>query len=214
MKRKVAFILVVGLLMVFALSSCGQKDIGAGKAKEFGLAYINKIFGANETEATVSRDIVECLPYQAGAVVTGDPSIGTRVVYYLRVAKVESMPEYEALINGSTGEVYYAWRTELSIKLTEEQIKEASARTSKSWGKNKDLIYEDMRQASIRWVSENLMDKYPVLFGAQNSDYDKGPINPTFKNSYYVVMQDGTAYEIVMQWPSMQVLSVSWVNEQ
>ena len=216
MKRKVAFILAVGFLMAFALSGCGQKDIGADKAKEIGLAYINKGFNANETEATISRDTVECLPYQAGAVATGDPTIGTRVVYYLGVAKSESVPEYEALINGSTGEVLYAWRSEIGIKLTDVQKAQANAlfAEEKNWGEKHAFALEQMRQASILWVLKNLKGDYPVLFGAENNDYYKGPISPTFKNSYYVVMQDGKVYEVVIQWPSMQILSVTWVNEQ
>ena len=216
MKRKIAFILTFGLLIVLSLSGCGQKDIGEAKAKEIGLAYINRIFGANETEATVSRDTVECLPYQAGAVVTGDPTTGTRVVYYLRAAKVESMPEYEVLINGNAGEILYAWRSELGIILTDEQKAEANALFAEenNWGEKHASALEQMRQASILWVLRNLKGDYPVLFGAENNDYYKRPVTTTFLNSYYVVMQDGTVYEILMQWPSMQVLSVSWVNEQ
>ena len=150
MKRKIAIILTFGLLMVLFFSGCGPKDIGADKAKEIGLAYINKVFGANETEATISRDIVECLPYQAGAVVTGDPTTGTRVVYYLRAAKVESMPEYEVLINGNAGEILYAWRSELGIILTEEQKAQANTlfAEEKNWGEKHASVLEQMRQAS------------------------------------------------------------------
>ena len=216
MKRKIAIVLAIVSLMMVLLSGCGQKDIGEAKAKEIGLAYINKVFDANETEATISRDTVECLPYQAGAVVTGDPITGTRVVYYLRAAKVESMPEYEVLINGNAGEILYAWRSELGIILTEEQKAEANTlfAEEKKWGEKHASALEQMRQASILWVLKNLKGGYPVLFGAENNDYYKRPVTTTFQNSYYVVMQDGIVYEILMQWPSMQVLSVTWVNEQ
>lgn len=216
MRRKNAIVLAIVSLMMVLLSGCGQKDIGEAKAKEIGLAFINKVFDVNETEATVSRDTVECLPYQAGAVVTGDPTIGTRVVYYLRVATVESMPEYELVINGNAGEILYVWRSEVGITLTEEQKAQGNTlfAEEKNWGEKHDSALEQMRQASILWVLKNLKGDYPVLFGVENNNYYKGPINPTFKNSYYVVMRDGTAYEIVMQWPSMQVLSVTWVNEQ
>ena len=216
MKRKIAIILAFGLLITLSLSGCGQKDIGEAKAKEIGLAYINKVFDANESEATVTRDTVECSPYQAGAVVTGDPTIGTRVVYYLRVAKIESMPEYELLINGSGGEVLYAWRSEVGIILTEVQKAEANAlfAEEKNWGEKHASALEQMRQASILWALKNLKGDYPVLFGAENNDYYKRPVTTTFLNSYYVVMQDGKAYEILIQWPSMQVVSVSWLNEQ
>lgn len=216
MKRKIAIVLAIVSLMMVLLSGCGQKDIGEAKAKEIGLAYINKVFDANETEATISRDTVECLPYQAGAVVTGDPITGTRVVYYLRAAKVESMPEYEVLINGNAGEILYAWRSELGIILTEEQKAEANTlfAEEKKWGEKHASALEQMRQASILWVLKNLKGDYPVLFGAENNDYYKRPVTTTFQNSYYVVMQDGIVYEILMQWPSMQVLSVTWVNEQ
>ena len=159
---------------------------------------------------------MECLPYQAGAVVTGDPTTGPRVVYYLRAAKVESMPEYEVLINGNAGEVLYAWRSELGIILTEEQKTQANTlfAEEKNWGEKHFSALEQMRQASILWVLKNLKGDYPVLFGAENNDYYRRPVTTTFQNSYYVVMQDGIVYEILMHWPSMQVLSVKWVNEQ
>ena len=216
MKRKGAVILVAVLLMALALSGCGQKDIGEAKAKEIGLAYINKVFDANETEASVSRGEEKCAPYQAGAVASGDPSTGSRIVYYLQVAESESISEYEVTVNGVTGDILYAWRSERSIVLTDEQTAQANALFAEetNWGEKHASVLEQMRQASILWVLENLKGDYPVLFGAENNDYYKQPVTTTFQNSYYVVMQDGKAYEILIQWPSMQVLSVTWLNEQ
>lgn len=216
MKRKIAIILTFGLLMALFLSGCGQKDIGEAKAKEIGLAYINKVFGANETEATVFSDLEECLPYQPGAVVTGDPTIGTRVVYHLRVAKVGSMLEYTALVNGSTGKPYYAWRSERDIVLSDEQKAEANAlfAEEKNWGEKHEAAIEELKNASICWVQENLMADYPVILAAETGNCTMNPVTTTFTNSYGVVMQNGSVYQLLMHWPSMQVLSVTWVNEQ
>ena len=216
MKSKIAIVLAIASLIMVLLSGCGQKDIGEAKAKEIGLAYINKVFDANETEATISRDTVECLPYQPGAVVTGDPTIGTRVVYHLRVAKVGSMLEYTALVNGSTGKPYYAWRSERDIVLSDEQKAEANAlfAEEKNWGEKHDAAIEELKNASICWLQENLMADYPVILAAETGYCTMNPVTTTFTNSYGIVLQNGSVYQLLMQWPSMQVLSVTWGNEQ
>ena len=52
MKKRILLILTCMALVL--LSGCTPRLIGEAKAKEAGLAFINKVFDVNETEAVVT----------------------------------------------------------------------------------------------------------------------------------------------------------------
>ncbi|NLI54480.1 MAG: hypothetical protein GX417_09185 [Clostridiales bacterium] len=217
MKRKLVLLTAIILTVSLALTACGQKDIGEAKAKEIGLAYINNVFDTNQTEATVQRYVEECLPEDDGALVTGDPSIGTRVVYYVRVAKSETQPLYEAGVVGSSGNPYYAIQGEINLVLTDEQKAKANTlfAEEKTWGEKHDAALTELKEAGIQWMREKIKSNASVLLAASTGDYPHENMNitTTFVDSFYVVFRDGTIYRIRMQWPSMQILGISVEHE-
>jgi len=211
MKRKIFLLSAIILSLSLFLSACGQKDIGEAKAKEIGLEYINKIFGVNETEATVYRYMEECLPENDGAVVTGDPNIGTRVVYIVRVAKSESMWQYEAGVVASSGVPYFAQQNEVNIIMTDEQKEKANTlfANERNWGEKHEAALAELKEASIQFVRDQFSPKSAILVSASTGEYQSSTMTTTFKDSFYVVLRDGTIYLVRMQWPSMQVLGFS-----
>lgn len=217
MKKRIAVILLFSLCGAMLVSACAPKPIGAEKAKEIGLAYINRAFDASETEATVTQEQMECFAYQDGAIVTdGDASVATRLVYRVRVAKSESITLYEAYVNGTTGVPYFAWQNEINVVMTDEQKEKANAlyAAERSWGEQHAAALQEAKAACVQWVEENLMEDYPVLVAAEKEEFDRVQVSTTFWQDYYVVMRDGTVYDVIIQWPSMRILHVGILNEQ
>jgi len=217
MKRRIVFEAALISCIALFISACGYKDTGEAKAKEIGLAYINQVFGANETEETVTKEQVECFTWQDGAIVTdGDASIATRLIYRVRVAKSESITRYEALVNGTTGIPYHARQNEMNIVLTDEQKEKANAlfAEERSWGVKHAAALKELKNACIQWVKENQMGDYPVLLAEEKEGSERKQVSTTFWQGYYVVMRNGTIYDISIVWPSMSVLSVGILNEQ
>lgn len=217
--RKLRVLLCL-LSAALLLTACAPKDMGEEGTKKAGLAFVNRVFDVNETEATLLTDYEDGYYYENGARIvaeatSGDGSMPRRVVCIITVGEVESNPRYQALVNGSTGAPYYAWQSEQNIVMTAEQTQKANALYAgeKTWGEKHADAFAELKDACIHWVEENLMDDYPVLLASEDGAYDKGPITTRLKNRYYVVMLDGSIYQIEMQWPSMQVLSLSVINE-
>ena len=216
MKRKLYYLVAIIFSLSFVFSACAPKDIGETKAKEIGLATINKLFGANETDAQISSEQMEYFTYRNGTAVSAGDADGTRKVYYIRVAKSESQPLYEAWVIGDSGKPLYISQNELNIILTDAQKEEANTlfAEERRWGKQHDAARAELKTACEAWATANLMVDYPVLFSAETGDYKHTTITTTFIDSYYVVMQDGTIYIITMQWPSMQVLRITMQSEE
>lgn len=216
-KRRIVAALILTLCGAMLLSACAPKVVGEEKAKEIGLAYINQVFDANETEATVAQEQVECFSYQDGMVVSdGDATIATRLIYRVRVAESESQTLYETWVVGSSGKPFYCSQNEMNIILTDEQKQKAAAlfTEERNWGEKHTAALAELKDACVEWVEKNLTGDYPVLLSADTDDFQHEPITMTFIDSFYVVMRNGVIYQISMQWPSMQVLSVVLVNEE
>ena len=217
MKKRRTVALILSLSGVLLLSACAPKDIGEAKAKEIGLAYINQVFGVSETNATVTKEQVECFSYQDGAIVSdGDATIATKLIYRVRVAKSESMMLYETWVIGSSGKPFYSSQNELNIILTDEQKQKASALSAeeRSWGEQHTAALAELKDACVKWVKQSIEEDVPVLLTAETGDYPHATITTTFLDSFYVVMRNGVIYQVTMQWPSMQVLSIVLVNEE
>ena len=211
MKRKLFLVTTIILSLSLFLSACGQKDIGEAKAKEIGLNYINQIFDVNETEAMVQRYVEECIPENDGAVVTGDPNIGTRVLYNIVVANNDSQPLYETWVLGSTGMPVSVRQGEINVILTDAQKKKANTLFSeeRNWGEKHEAALVELKEASIQWVQEKICPNSSVLLASPTGDYQHTNMTTTFIDSFYVVLRDGTIYKIGLQWPSLQVLGFS-----
>ena len=217
MKMKRIGALLLLLVLLSQCFACAHQDIGEAKAKEIGLAYINQVFGANETDATVTKEQVECFSYQDGAIVSdGDASNAARLIYRVRVAKSETMTLYETWVIGSSGKPFYSSQNEQNIVLSDEQKQKASALSAeeRSLGEQHTAALAELKDACVKWVKQNIEEEAPVLLTAETGDYPHATITTTFLDSFYVVMRNGVIYQITMQWPSMQVLSIVLVNEE
>ena len=72
----------------------------------------------------------------------------------------------------------------------------------------------ELKDACVKWVKQSIEEDVPVLLTAETGDYPHATITTTFLDSFYVVMRNGVIYQVTMQWPSMQVLSIVLVNEE
>ena len=216
MRRKTNLLFVPILCGLLIFSACGHKDIGEAKAKEIGLAYINQVFDVNETDATVTSEQVECFTWQDGAIVSdGDASVATRLIYRVRVAKNETQPLYETWVIGSSGKPFYSYQNEMNIILTDEQKQKAGAlfAEERGWGEKHTAALNELKDACVKWVKQNQKEDCPVLLSAETGDYQHVTVTTTFIDSFYIVMRNGVIYQIAMQWPSMQVISLFVIND-
>ena len=220
MRRKMGIVLVIALMTMFLFTGCGQRMDENEANIGYGLEDINKIFHVNETEATVQTIYQDVYNYENGVrtlakATNGDGTNIQDAFYLVTVGDSDSEPRYQAKIRSDWYSLYYVWQSEQNIVMSAEQTEKANAlyAAEKTWGEKHDAAFAELKDACIHWVEENLMDDDPVLLASEDSEYDKGPITTALKNRYYVVMLDGTIYQVEMQWPSMQVLSLTVVNE-
>lgn len=219
MRRKIAIVLAIASITTLLFTGCKQRMDENEANIVSGLDDINQIFHVNETEATLQTVYQDAYCYENGIrkpvlATSGDGSIVQDAFYLVTVGETESNPRYQALFRCDWASLYYVWQSEQNIIMTEEQTQKANAlyTAEKTWGDKHDAAFAELKDACILWLEENLMEDDPVLLAAEDTSYDKGPITTRLKNRYYVVMLDGTIYQIEMQWPAMQVLSLTVIN--
>ncbi len=216
MKRKLFLLTAIILSLSLFLTACGEKDIGEAKAKEIGLKYINQYFNANETEAKVYRELYECYPEQAGAFSTnGDTEFSYRWVYRVYIPLAASLIKYEVYLLGNTGDLMYANQHEMNIILSDEQ-KERSNNLfldEPEWGEKHIEALSELYQACYDWSVQNLDEPHPMLLDTDIYQQPNDSLQRTFSAPCYVVTKDGRVYSLSMEWPSLQVLSISVIND-
>ncbi len=216
MKRKIAILLICMFLLSLLLSACGQKDIGEAKAKEIGLSYINKFFNANETEAKVYRDLLECDSEDTAAFSTnGDAELFYRWVYRVQVPLAASLIKYEVYIIAETGDLISARQHELNIILSDEQKERANRlyEEEPSWGERHIEALSELYQTCYDWSILNLDEPHPILLDTDVYQQPNDSLQRTFSAPCYVVTRDGRVYALTMNWPSLQVLGLSVIND-
>ncbi|NLI54481.1 MAG: hypothetical protein GX417_09190, partial [Clostridiales bacterium] len=125
MKQKLVLLTAIILTVSLALTACKQGDVGEAKAKEIALDNINRMFQTNQTEATVTREQMGCLPDQVGAMATmGNAEDTSRWLYIVDVPS-RDVPNYQAYVVETTGEVIFLSQAESNITLTNEQKEQA-----------------------------------------------------------------------------------------
>lgn len=216
MKRKLFLLTAIILSLSLFLSACGQKDIGEAKAKEIGLRYINQYFNANETEAKVYRELWECYPEDTAAFSTnGDTEFSYRWVYRVYVPLAASLIKYEVYLLGNTGDLMYANQHEMNIILSDEQ-KERSNNLfleQPEWGEKHIEAMSELYQACYDWSVQNLDEPHPMLLDTDIYQQPNDSLQRTFSAPCYVVTKDGRVYSLTMEWPSLQVVSISVIND-
>lgn len=215
MKRKLFLLTALVLSLSLFLTACKQGEIDEAKAKEIALNYINNMFDANETQASVEQDQMEYFRDETGALVTAGDGNSTRErLYFVRVPEETAIIQYEVAILGSTGEVLYASRGNSNIRLTDAQKKQAEefyAETSE-WEDLHVAAMQSLRQACFDWAKTKLDESRPVVLDANRGEMP-GLKQRQFSHSFYVVTRDGRVYSVSMHWPSMQALSIEVIND-
>lgn len=216
MKRKLFLLTAIILTLSLFLTACGEKDIGEAKAKEIGLKYINQYFNANETDAKVYRELWECYPEDTAAFSTnGDTEFSYRWVYRVYIPLAASLIKYEVYLLGDTGDLMYANQHEMNIILSDEQ-KERSNNLfldEPEWGEKHIEALSELYQACYDWSVQNLDEPHPMLLDTDIYQQPNDSLQRTFSAPCYAVTKDGRVYSLTMEWPSLQVLSISVIND-
>ena len=216
MKQKLVLLTAIILTVSLALTACKQGDVGEAKAKEIALDNINRMFQTNQTEATVTREQMGCLPDQVGAMATmGNAEDTSRWLYIVDVPS-RDVPNYQAYVVETTGEVIFLSQAESNITLTNEQKEQAKQllAAEADYGREHQKQFAKMKIACKEWASANLDDEYPILLDALRGRMPDQPARETFTADYYVVTNDARVYCVTMYWPSMQVLNIDVENAE
>lgn len=161
MKRKLFLLTAIILTFSLAMTACTQGSVSEAKAKQLALDNINKLFQTNQTEATVTREEMGCLPDQVGAVATmGNAEDISRWLYIVSVPSQDD-EKYTAYVVESTGEVIYASQAESNITLTDDQKEQAEQllAAEADYGNEHQKAFAMMKDACKEWAIENLNDE-------------------------------------------------------
>ena len=213
MKRKIAILGVFVLCASLFLTGGKPKLVSEDAAKEAGLAFINHVFDANETEVVITYQ------EQAGATfLDGNYQVTGKeqpvLIYIVSAGKQQDgQYPYVAQVNAETGVAYAAERRYPFVsKMTADQ--------RATWDKARDkadaeaFIYESMDIDCMRfarkWISEKFDLKAKILgFVDCGSIIDLEGASTTF----YVVIRDGTIYNITLAWPQLTVQNITILNQ-
>ena len=206
-------VLLLSLLFVAAASGAKPKMISEAEAKKAGLAFINRMFDANEVEATVKNATHAGYSYVDGEnIETGKD----QPVHYYTVASGElsnGLHSYFAWVNAETGVAYYAMRNNALLpKLTAEQQKAVAEAKVNGLDEHYDFsrVSIDCQDFAREWIAEKFDLKARIL-----GFVDCGMIadDTSAAASFYVVIRDGTIYYVNVAWPQLAVLEVSILNQ-
>ena len=227
MKRRIFLLLAFVLTLSLGMTACATADKGEtnakqtalgdvseAEAKQIALDNINKMFQTNQTEATVTREQMGCLPEQKGAMATtGNGELAARWLYIVDVPSNEN-GRYQAYVVEGSGEVIYLSQSESNITLTDEQKKQATdlLAAEPDYGREHEKTFTLLKDACREWAIANLGDERPILLDALRGRVPDAPARETYTVDYYVVTKDARVYSITMCWPSLQVLSIDVIN--
>lgn len=206
-------ILVLIICIAILLSGSKPKLISEAKAKEAGLAFINHVFDANETEATVSQAVKSGATYVDGEYkLTGDE----QQIYFYTVAAPklqEGQPEYIAYVNAETGIAYAAEQRYSHVpQMTEAQREKWEKAYANGDSDAIDYLSMDVdcRDFAREWIPQKF-DLNAKILGIieSGSMFDSDGASTNF----YVVIRDGTIYHVTMAWPQLTVLEVTLLNQ-
>ena len=222
MKRKIVLLIAIILSLSLLFTACATKNsdaatvIGEDKAKEAGLAFINLAFEANATDATV--ELVEN-PDRTHADGSTERYMFEEAgrEYIVKVAPEKGSNDYYyAYVDAVSGVAYRAEQAMSGIDLTEEQQKQAEALgTVDTFDPNALLSAQQDGQAVVSDLMKNRLEKliptlrvFPDMIETDSVDF------PKVRLEYFVLMENGTIYNLSLCWPTMELVSVQRFNVQ
>ena len=214
--RVTAILLAAIVCASLALSGCTPRLVGEAKAKEAGLAFINKVFDVSETEATVDYEEREGFTYQNGFAIHKGNEEPNRV-YIIKVRPNEAgNGDYYAEVNAVTGEAYLAQKAwELLKPMTEEQQARADElyAQEKEWSKVlQSTAEEETNPEAYQWFYNKFRPDKPMLFPIFLLSDGVPDRKNMIESEYYIVVQDGSIYTLTMSWPSFEVVRIEKIN--
>lgn len=203
-------LLVIIISITLLLSACSPRIIDEAKAKEAGLALINRAFNANEAEASVEYQARPATFYQDGT--TGETvTLEPDRVYVVKTALEKGESDYYyAEVDAVTGVAFRAERYLSGIVLTEEQQKQADALGTLDDFNPDDFILTQQDAVSniMDIIKERLepeiplLRMYPDIIESDSVDFPKVLLE------YLVIMEGGKVYDLTLCWPTMELVKV------
>ena len=216
MMKKVNVVAI--LLILLFLSGCTPRMIGEGKAKEAGLAFINKVFDVNETEATVeySEYAVDSQSQDQEAEQKRDAPVVRG--YYVTVMK-ENTDEvlYYAQVDAISGFAYSAQRFVGTLSpLTAEQIKQAEELAKLPYGQGEVMnrLYElKLPQTIDDWMSARF-EKQSKIKTVEYGKMIEGLIDSNIVSmDCRVTYENGAVYVIGFILPTKQIYQIQILSQ-
>ncbi|MEZ4509072.1 MAG: hypothetical protein R2912_03135 [Eubacteriales bacterium] len=213
MKRNIAILAVFILCVSLFLTGGKQKLISEDEAKAAGLAFINHVFDANETEAVVTKAVQAGTTYVDGEYIhTGNEQ---NVNYYVVATPTDAngRSDYIVFVNAETGVAYSAEKSySLVPKMTNlqrEKWREAYG-TGDAETADFGTLISDCYIYAREWIPQKFDLKAGILGNVDSGsmfDSDGGSSN------FYIVIRDGTIYHVTVAWPQMMVIEVTILNQ-
>lgn len=218
-RTKLTAILLAAITCVFlVLYGCTPRLIGEAKAREAGLAFINKVFDANETEATVNyaESPVEAQPQDQSTTQKRDVPV---MRYYTVTVMKEHTDNvlYYAQVDAISGFVYSARRFEKTISpLTDEQIKQAEEIVKLPYGSSEVMsrLYELKLPQTIQdWMNARF-EKQSKIRTVEYGKMTEGLIDENMLTmDCHVTFENGAVYVIGIILPTAQIFQVDILSQ-
>jgi len=218
MKRKIVFALALIICTSLLLSGCSPHLVGEKKAKEAGLAFINKVFDVNETEAVVhyGEYSVDAQPQDQSAEQKRD----VPVMRYYNVTVMKDHTDevlYYAQVDAISGFVYSAHRfVETLSPLTDEQIKQAEELVKLPYGQREVMnrLYElKLPQTINDWMSARF-EKQSKIKTVEYGKMIEGLIDSNIVSmDCRVTFENGAVYVIGIILPTKQIFQIEILSQ-
>ncbi len=211
-------ILIIIVCFTILLSACSPRLVGEAKAKEAGLAFINKVFDVNETEATVyyGEYTVDAQPQDQSAKQKRD----VPVIRYYDVTVLKEHTDnvlYYAQVDAISGFVYSAQRfVETRSPLTDEQIKQAEELVKLPYGHREVMnrLYElKLPQTINDWMSARF-EKQSKIKTVEYGKMIEGLIDENIVSmDCHVMFENGAVYVIGIILPTKQIFQIEILSQ-
>lgn len=217
MKLKKFILLSLSLSLMLVFFACAPKIVSEAKAKEVGLALINRAFDVNETEAETTYHEYAGTSYANGELVQYGDEDPVRVYEITIPNGNDENPLYYAEVNAKTGVAYRAERNESFLApLSDDQQtegKELALMDNADEAYVKKLNESNASGIVAAWVSERLHPSVGVLSVLDNGYITDNVIAPRVCMEYTVVFMDGAVYQASIYWPTMEIQQVSILSQ-
>ena len=215
MKKKLLIILICAAVL---LSACSPRLVGEAKAKEAGLAFINKVFDVNETEAVVYYG-----EYSADAQPQDQSAEQKQDIPVMRYYHVTVMKEhtdnvlYDAQVDAISGFVFSAQRFVGTLSpLTDEQIKQAEELVKLPYKQSEVMnrLYElKLPQTFNDWMSARF-EKQSKIKTVEYGKMQEGLIDENIVSmDCHVMFENGAVYVIGIILPTKQIFQIEILSQ-